>query len=427
MKLAHRFALANFFALLYAVLSLFLAQYWIRDLTKILGNYYLSITIILFIAIIPGYLNMLLLTTLLLYRYQPVKIKNNEFPPVTILIPTYNEEDVIKETFRGIKQQDYSNDIEIILIDDGSTDNTIQELEKLNFTNLEIIKASHGGKAAALNLGLKESSNEIVVTIDADTFLYKNAIKQIVARILSDPGYAAVAGHVLVKNERMSRLIRIQAWDYMLGISAVKRQQSLFRGTLVAQGSFSIFRKKALLEVQGWKDRLGEDIVLTWALLKKGYKVGYEPAAFAFTNAPLDYDRFSRQRQRWARGMIEGFKEHIELIWKGKDYSSFFVALDLFFPFIDLFYTFVFIPGLIMAIFGYYYIVGLMTLLVIPITVLITIVMLNSQKHFMYQAGLKIRYNPIAVVFYVLVYQVFMSPICVAGYFKELFRFKKKW
>ena len=181
------------------------------------------------------------------------------------------------------------------------------------------------------------------------------------------------------------------------------------------------------MKLKGWKDRIGEDIVLTWALLKKGYRVGYEPSAFAFTTAPLNYERFFRQRERWARGMIEGFKDHISLIWKGKRYSSCFVALNLFFPFIDFFYTFAFLPGIVMACFGYYHIVGLITLLVLPINICIIVMILHSQKRFLRYAGLKIRYNPVAMVLYVLIYQIIMSPICVIGYCKEILRFKRRW
>lgn len=427
MKLKNRFLLANSIALLYAIICLYLAQWWINYLGRVLGNYYLALAIILFIAIIPGYLNILLLATLYVYRYHPLRIKKSDLPPVSLLIAAYNEEEVIRETFRGIRQQDYPNQIEVVLVDDGSEDNTIAELEKLRLPNLKIIRAEHGGKANALNLGLKHCSHEIITTIDADTFLYKNALTRIVSRLLSDADYAAVAGHVLVKNERMSRLSRMQSWDYMLGISAVKMQQGLFHGTLVAQGAFSVFKKKPLLELKGWRQRIGEDIVLTWALLKKGYRVGYEPTAFAFTHAPLNYYGFFRQRQRWARGMIEGFRDHINLIWRGQQYSSFFVAIDLLFPFIDFFYTFVFIPGLILAFFGYHYIVGLMTLLVLPITIAIIIIMLRSQMRFMKYAGLRMRQNPVGMVFYILFYQLIMSPICVIGYFKEIFRFKRKW
>ncbi|MDP2939557.1 MAG: glycosyltransferase [Candidatus Omnitrophota bacterium] len=427
MNLAQRFILVNFLALMYAVASYFLAQPWIDSLSAALNNYNLSLIIIMFIAIVPGYINMLLLASLLTYKYEEVKMKREDFSPITLIIPAYNEEESIKETCRGIKLQDYPNKIEIIIVDDGSTDNTIEEVRKAKLDNLKIINGEHRGKANALNLGLNASSNEIIVTIDADTFLYKNAITRIVARIMSNLNYAAVAGNILTKNERTSRMVRIQSWDYMLGISASKRQQSFFGGTLVAQGAFSVFRKQALLEAKGWQERLGEDIVLTWALLKNGHNVGYEPTAFAFTVAPPDYFNFFKQRQRWARGMIEGLRDHLELIWKGKIYSSYFVAIDLLFPIIDSFFTFVFIPGVVLACFGKFYIAGPMTLLVLPITIGISIIMFNAQRHFMNYAGLKIRFNPIAVVFYILIYQIIMSPICVIGYVKELLSFKKKW
>ena len=427
MKLIHRFLWINFISLFYAGISFWLAQWWINDLSNVLGSYFLSLVIVLFVAIIPGYMNILLLATLYFYRYEPIKHKNADYPPINILMAAYNEEDVLRETFRGVRQQNYPNTIDIIVVDDGSTDSTIEQLKKLNISNLTVIKADHGGKASALNTGLKSCKHDIIVTMDADTFLHKNAVKRIVARIMSPQNYAAVAGHILVKNERMSRLTRIQSWDYVLGISAVKIQQGLFEGTLVAQGAFSVFRKEPLLKLKGWKDRIGEDIVLTWALLKKGYRVGYEPSAFAFTTAPLNYERFFRQRERWARGMIEGFKDHISLIWKGKRYSSCFVALNLFFPFIDFFYTFAFLPGIVMACFGYYHIVGLITLLVLPINICIIVMILHSQKRFLRYAGLKIRYNPVAMVLYVLIYQIIMSPICVIGYCKEILRFKRRW
>jgi len=427
MKLIYKFIIVNICALLYAAVSFYIAQWWIGDLTNLFNNYYFALVIILFIAIIPGYLNILLLSSLFMYRYNPIRLELKQFPPITILVPVYNEKSVIKETFRGVEQQKYPNDVEIIVIDDGSQDGTISELEKIINPKLRIIKAKHGGKAHALNIGLKQAKYEIIVTFDADTFLHKHALKRIVARILEDSNCAAVAGHVLVKNERRSRLARLQTWDYLLGISAVKIEQGMFHGTLVAQGAFSVFRKQALLTIDGWWDRLGEDIVLTWGLLKKGYEIGYEPTAFAFTDAPIEYNHFLRQRKRWSRGMIEGFKDHIELIWKTRGYSSFFVAVDVFFPFIDFFYTFVFLPGLIMAAFGHYYIVGLWTLLVIPLNICVIMMMLITQRRFMRYAGLKFRHNLLGAILYVIVYQMLMSPICVLGYFQELLNFKRKW
>lgn len=426
-QLGVRFAGANVIALSYAAVCLYLAQWWMAELNAVLGNDVLSLAVVLFIAIIPGYLNILLLATLYLYKYEPVKIKNPKYPPVSVLIPAYNEQDEITDTFRGLKHQLYPNAIEVVVVNDGSTDRTIDRLKEVGFPNLKVLDREHAGKSSALNAGLAACSHDIVVAMDADTFLHKKAIKRIVARLMDNPNYAAVAGDVLVKNERSSRLARMQAWDYMLGIAAVKRQQGLFRGTLVAQGAFSAFRKKAIEHTNGWRDRLGEDIVLTWGLLQKGYAIGYEPLAFAFTSVPTNFPAFSRQRQRWSRGMIEGFRDHINIIWTRKNYSSFFVAVDLLFPLIDLFYTFVFIPGLILACFGHYHIVGLMTLCVIPLNICIIIMMRYTQSRFLRYAELKIKRNPFGLGLYTIIYQILCSPVCVVGYFKEIFRKQKRW
>lgn len=417
----------NAIALIYVAISIYLGQPWINDLARQTGSYALSVAIVSFIAIIPGYLNTMLLASLFFYKYEPVIMDDSKFPPISVLVAAYNEEESVLEMLRGLRNQDYPNAIEVLIVDDGSTDRMIERLNKVEFKGLRVMTVPHAGKANALNKGLAKCSHDIVVTIDADTFLHHKALRNIVARLLSRDDFAAVAGDVLVKNERLSRLARLQAWDYMLGISSVKRQQSMFHGTLVAQGAFSAFRKKAVMDLKGWQNRIGEDIVLTWALLKAGWKVGYEPKAFAFTNAPLGFGRFSRQRQRWARGMIEGFKEHIDIIWKLGDYTSFFVALDLLFPLIDLFYTFVFLPGIVLAFMGHFYVVGLFTLFVIPINICIVMVMIRNQKQFLSYAGMKFRENPIGLSIYIVIFQLFMSPICVLGYSQEVLKLGRKW
>jgi poly-beta-1,6-N-acetyl-D-glucosamine synthase len=420
-----RFVLCNAVALLWAVGSFLIARTWIGELSGLIGAIP-AYLIVLFIAIIPGYLNLMLLMSILVYRQSPLNLEMR-FPPVSLLIAAYNEEDVIAETLRGVRQQEYPAPVEVILIDDGSTDRTIDVARENAQGGLRILLARHRGKAEALNLGLEAASYPTIVTIDADTFLYKNALQRLIARLYSDPKNAAVAGHVLAKNERGSPLARLQTWDYFLAISAVKRQQGLFQGTLVAQGAFSAYLRPCLYEVGRWENRIGEDIVLTWALLKKGYHVGYEPTAFAFTNVPLKMASFSRQRQRWARGMIEGFKSHLSIIWRFRGYSSFFVAIDLLYPLIDFFYTFVFLPGVVLALLGRPYIAGVYTLLLLPMAVGLVLVMYFKQKKLFDEAGLRIRHNPWGLVGYILFYQLIMSPICVAGYMKEVIGWRRKW
>jgi biofilm PGA synthesis N-glycosyltransferase PgaC len=318
--------------------------------------------------------------------------------------------------------------VEIIVVDDGSTDETVATLRSFELKNLKIIQANHGGKANALNKGLKHVTQDIVVCIDADTFLHPQALRRILARFLTDPAdTAAVAGCVLVKNSRSSFMTRLQEWDYFTGIASAKRQQSLYQGTLVAQGAFSAFRSKIIRAHQGWPSVIGEDIVLTWSLIKSGCRIGYEPTAIGFTTAPGTVNGFYRQRKRWARGMIEGLKQHGELVWSNSRLSSFFVGIDFIIPLIDLFYAFVFLPGVVLALFGHFYIAGPSTLLVLPLAFLIVLVMYKKQKAVFNELGLKVRQNFVGFLVYMLVYQVLMSPICVIGYAQELMGMTKRW
>ena len=421
-----KFVIATGFATLWFLISVFLARPWLEELSAVTGPLP-AFLIILFIALFPGFLNAHIVASIILDAPPPLPL-DIKYPPVTVLMAAYNEADNVRETFRGITGQDYPALVQVIVVDDGSTDGTVEILSSLKLPNLKIVRAHHGGKARALNRGLKDVTNEIVVTIDADTFLHPQALKRIVARLLSDPrGTAAVAGCVLVKNSRESFMTRLQEWDYFTGIASAKRQQSLYQGTLVAQGAFSAFRTDAVRKIRGWSPVIGEDIVLTWALLEAGSRIGFEASAIGFTCAPIDFKNFFRQRRRWARGMIEGLKQYGSLAWKNSRLSSFFIAIDFVIPVVDLFYTFVFLPGVVLALTGRFYIAGPQTLILFPMALAIIVVMYRKQKAVFDTLNLKVRRNFGGFLVYMLIYQVVMSPICVIGYLQELCGTVKRW
>ena len=142
-----------------------------------------------------------------------------------------------------------------------------EALEELDFTPNILVRLldfkENRGKAAVLNSGLEASTHELICTIDGDSRLRADSLAEIVERYLSDPpGTMAVAGAVLVRNSRGSLITAAQEWDYFHGIAAVKRMQSMYHGTLVAQGAFSLYRKDGLQAVGGWPDSVGEDIVM---------------------------------------------------------------------------------------------------------------------------------------------------------------------
>lgn len=420
-----KFAIAVAVSCAWVAFSAYLALPWIHDLSHIFGPV-LALGIVLLVALMPGFMNAFLVSSLLLDR-RPPRRDPSTFPGISVLVAAYNEESTIAETVNNILRSVYPGPLEVIVIDDGSTDATLANLGAIHSTQMHVIRAPHGGKAKALNAGLAVASYDFILTIDADTYLFKDAIQRLVARILSDPANtAAVAGAVLVRNSRAGFIAKMQEWDYFHGIAAVKRAQSLFQGTLVAQGAFSAYRKTALLEVGGWPDKIGEDIVLTWALLEKNYRVGYAEDAIVFTNVPTTYKAFFNQRRRWSRGLIEAFRSHPNILRRLR-MTTLFVYWNALFPVLDLAYVFVFIPGVIAALLGNFAIAGPATLAVLPLALAINLVMFLVQRPMFDEQGLRIRRNFIGFVCYTLVFSIFLQPATIVGYFYEIFGARRSW
>jgi len=421
-----KFILATAFASAWFLFSLWISEPWIEDLSSEVGEP-LGFLVILFIALIPGFLMGHLLFSILLDHPPPLELDIN-YPPVTILMAAFNEAENIEKTFLAIEGMDYPGELKIIVVDDGSTDGTAGKVRSLGIDNLMLIEAEHGGKAHALNIGLAEVETPVFLTIDADTVLHPQAVKRLMARFLSDPPQAAaVAGSVISGNPGESVMAEMQEWDYYAAISSVKRQQSMFQGALVAQGALSAYHTFLVRSAKGWPSVVGEDIVLTWAFLKGGWRVGYEASAIGFTMTPVTLKAFYRQRKRWARGMVEGLKTHGDIVWKRPHLPAFFVAVDFLFPFLDTFYTFAFIPGIVLAFFGKFYIVGPLTLLVLPLTFLIIGVMSHKEHKVFEELGIESKKSRVGLVLFMLFYQMIMSPTCIVGYVQELLGFRKKW
>jgi biofilm PGA synthesis N-glycosyltransferase PgaC len=421
-----KFSLNLVIAAAWAVISYRLAGRWIADLTVVVGSVLAHIAI-LSIAIIPGFMNAFMACGLLLDR-RPLRRRIKAYPDISIIIAAYNEQDSIASTIESIAQQNYPGALDVIVVDDGSTDNTLRESQRLSYPWLRVLDLQqNGGKAKALNTALKLVRYPITITLDADSLLHRDALTNLVGRLVSDPvGTAAVAGAVLVRNSRLNFVTKIQEWDYFHGIAAVKRLQSFYHGTLVAQGAFSIYRTAVLHEVGGWPDCVGEDIVLTWAILRRGYRVGFAEDAVAFTNVPVTLVQLVRQRQRWSRGLIEAFRHHWPLLLHLR-MTTLFIWWNLMFPILDLTFTFLFIPGIALALAGVYWLAGPMTLLVLPLATLINQLMYRIQSGMFVAQRLKVRRNPIGFLAYVLLYSFVLQPACVIGYCKELLGMRKLW
>ncbi|WP_435922170.1 glycosyltransferase family 2 protein [Paenibacillus sp. DYY-L-2] len=428
LSVKNKFIVSQAIAALWTLLSIVLSVPWVMELSRYItlpG----AIFVIAGISYIPGFMNAFMVSSLLLDRQPPLK-ETNPVLPVTVLIACHNEEKGIRNTLSYLAAQEYEGEIQVIVIDNASKDKTAEQArlagEEFGL-RLRVISEKIPGKNHALNKALPQVETELMVTLDADTLLHKTALKHIVARMASAPKeVCAVAGAVLVRNSRENFLAKIQEWDYFLGIASIKRLQGMFQGTLVAQGAYSLYRTDAVRSVGGWPDAIGEDIVLTWKFLINKWSVYFEPLAVAFTDVPVSYRHLIRQRSRWARGMIEALK--IVKPWNQPSlYAKYLTGCNLIMPYLDFIYTFCWLPGLVLACFGHFWIVGPFTLFVLPLTFAQNYILYRFQKDVFRSLNLRIRKNIFGFLAYVLLYQIMMSPVSVYGYLQELFQSKRVW
>ena len=417
------------FALLYLIFSIFISINWINDISCYFG-YFLAIYLVTFIALIPGF-NYVFTFVSLLCNKNNKKICTQKNEDVTILIPVYNSKKCIEETIKSIKNQKYKGKIYINIIDDGSTDGTLELLRKMDLEeNIKLIESSHMGKAAALNKGLQCVLTDYVITVDSDTILHPLAVQNIMNKLVnSDEKTVATAGCLFVKNAKKSFVTKLQEWDYTLGIFGVKMLQGNYNSTLVAQGAFSAYKAEALKETGGWQNCVGEDIVLTWELLSKGYKTNFAQNAIAFTEVPEKWSKLGKQRKRWARGMIEAFKK-VKVLTSRKlnKKSKILMCLNIFFPFIDL-ALLIFVPlGLILLLLGNPLLIGWISLLVIPLGLLLCLLIEFKRKKALKEIDCRLeKRSKFAFIVYVLLYTFILAPFCLIGYISELVNFKKEW
>jgi poly-beta-1,6 N-acetyl-D-glucosamine synthase len=264
-------------------------------------------------AIILGILRVVFVTILALVKKALIKKGkySSEFKiPVSVIIAAYNEGKVICKTVESALKSNYDN-IEVIVIDDGSTDNTSEEVEKYfsNDPRVQLIRQHNSGKATALNIATGIAKGEILISLDADTQISENAIL-LLARHFEEPKIGAVAGNVKVGN-RTNVITRWQAIEYITSQNIDRQGYSLLNAITVVPGAIGAWRKSALLDVGGYiPDTLAEDMDLTWRLREKGWRVDTENEAIGYTEAPDSISSFFKQRFRWSFGTLQCLWKH---------------------------------------------------------------------------------------------------------------------
>ena len=280
-------------------------------------------------------------------KFRPAHPDHPDFQPlVSVLIPAYNEEDVIVYTVNSVLESDYPR-LEVIVVDDGSNDSTGELLDTQFGRNpaVRILHQPNRGKPAALSQALAEASNGLIVTIDADTAIEPDAIRKLVRHFV-DPRVGAVAGNVKVGN-RISWLTRWQALEYITSQNLEKRAFDLLNCIPVVPGALSAWRAEAIHVVGGFTaETVAEDTDLTITIRRAGWKINYEEEAIGWTNAPDTASALIRQRFRWTFGTLQACWKHRGTLGRTKygtlgwialpNVFLFQLLLPLFSPVIDL-------------------------------------------------------------------------------------------
>jgi cellulose synthase/poly-beta-1,6-N-acetylglucosamine synthase-like glycosyltransferase/peptidoglycan/xylan/chitin deacetylase (PgdA/CDA1 family) len=227
--------------------------------------------------------------------------------PVSIVVPAYNEAVGIEAAVRSLVASDLR--VEVIVVDDGSTDDTAAIVEGLGLPGVRLIRQPNAGKPAALNTGIAAASYDLVVMVDGDTVFERTTVRRLI-QPFSDPGVGAVSGNAKVAN-RSGLLGRWQHIEYVVGFNLDRRMYDLAKCMPTVPGAVGAFRRVALIDVGGVSDAtLAEDTDLTMALCRAGWRVVYEPAAVAWTEAPATLGALWRQRYRWSYGTMQAMWKH---------------------------------------------------------------------------------------------------------------------
>ena len=229
------------------------------------------------------------------------------YPLVSIIVPAYNEEKCLARTIEAILEADYPYK-DVIIVDDGSTDKTYNIAMRYKKTGVRVLHRPNGGKFAALNYGLLFAKGEIIVTIDADSLIARNAIREM-AKNFQDKRAFGVAGNIKVWN-RNNFLTKCQALEYITGINIFRRAFDVFGAVSIVPGALGAFRKE-VLEGSGFYDpyTITEDFDITVKVLKAGGIVQACDAR-AYTEAPHNLKDLYRQRMRWYRGNFQTIFRH---------------------------------------------------------------------------------------------------------------------
>lgn len=318
-KYIRRILVSGILSLLLILLIVYTLPFTILSFNSLIEYAVIVALVIFLFVLLVRYFAILIFAYLYINNY--TFRKNGEFNPfVSIIIPVYNEEKVLKQSIKSLLEQNYP-DYEIIIVNDGSTDNTRVVAESLVgyhkgvYSNIKVslINQPNSGKAKALNSGIKYSKADFVLCMDGDSQLSDLALRS-AARHFINPKIGAVAGNVKVLN-RKKFFTDLQALEYIEGLNMARSAQSFIRLVNIIPGPIGVFRKKAIEDAGYYSsDTFAEDADLTVKIIASGWKIFYEPNSISYTEAPANLQQLLKQRYRWTRGILQSLRKHKRLL-----------------------------------------------------------------------------------------------------------------
>lgn len=275
----------------------------------------------IFVSLYLSFILLILFARNYKYLFNDKNAKN--LLSISVLIPAYNEEKGLEGTVRAVSKMNYPRKLlEVIIINDGSTDNTLKIAQKLakEFNYIKVLSKENTGKADSLNQALKIAKNEIITIIDADSYPEKDSFLKMVNHFQNKDN-AAVTSSIAVKDPN-GLLERLQAIEYFV-IAFARKLFDFVESVYITPGPLSMYRKEVLLEVGGFDTKnLTEDIEIAWKILKHKYRIRMCLSARVYTNVPLTFKKWWRQRLRWDIGGIQTMFKYKSTLFK-KHYKMF--------------------------------------------------------------------------------------------------------
>ena len=315
-----------------------------------------------------AYLAFQLVRTVLWWRYKPYPLPSGPLPQVTIIIPSYNEGAMVEKAIYAAAASDYPPDrLEIICIDDGSTDDTWTYLDRARQRHPGLIKAirfpKNRGKKEALYAGFTRGRGQFFVTIDSDSIIRPDTVRQVIAPMLRDPQVGAVAGNVKVFNRARCLMARMLAVRFVLAFDFLRASQSMYGCVTCTPGALSAYRAQVLKPILGkWRRHtfmglpanIGEDRALTNFVLRQGYFTVYQRSALVHTVVPETYRGLCRMYLRWDRSNFRENWVQLKFIFSNYRKQHWFLPIvDFFITQIEFPLTYLFLGMLLLSFFIY--------------------------------------------------------------------------